>query len=254
MDLLIALKAGSRRLHFPISYPKHPDPPSDPKQQQRLALSGDPDPYFAVNPHLFEDQEIWPAESLRKLCSGLGLAASGSRLQLVDRLQGFDRKPSVGDGEHPLEEEAGGCGESSNLTLRPIPPQNIPQKFKAGLTNAPCGRPTLRKRGSKLILKPRRRELCCNPAERMRMPSPEEQRVSFNGLGQAFHQTAASDGSLKEAHRGKKRQRCEMVASPTDPPRKRIKFSPFNNVQLITPCIPESEGRDQQTLSVGRSG
>lgn len=241
MDLLIALKAGSRQLRrrppSAVSYPMQPSACDAPTVARRLALSGAPEPYFVVNPHLFEDRELWPAESLRKLCSDLGLAASGTRSQLVDRLQDFDRNPTGSDLKDLESEEWGEHQESSNLSLVPICCDDIPPEFKTVLMNPPARRKRCTRSGRTC----RHVEHCCS-RECAPPKNSAKSNCSSNGA-LCFAQRAGNNVQLHG--RGLKRCRAEIPGEPcpvTDLSRKRIKFSPFNNVQLITTGSNEFEG------------
>lgn len=47
--------------------------------------------FFAFNPSTFDDPELWTQRDLQRLCSKLGLRATGSRADLVHRLQVWHR-------------------------------------------------------------------------------------------------------------------------------------------------------------------
>ncbi|KAL8427327.1 hypothetical protein Efla_002290 [Eimeria flavescens] len=240
MDLLIALKAGSsrqfrRRWWQPPAC--SPQPPLPPCQPRRLALSGSPEPYFAVNPHLFEDKELWSAERLRRLCSELGLAVSGSRTQLVARLQQFDRSSGIDSDAGYLERARGGdqSEQSGNLALVPIPCRSIPQQFKSGLSASSCGRPVLRRTRRRLALKLCRGEKSSSRLSE-RLPAAEEDACSSGSSTAAGPCEQPAEGHYPSKARRQKRQREERHAEgghPTDSLRKEIRFSPFNSVQLI---------------------
>lgn len=249
MDLLIALKAGSRQFRKLSSHGYDPVQPIScklPTREQRLALRGAPEPYFVVNPHLFEDTDLWSAESLRKLCSDLGLAASGTRSQLVERLHDFDRNSLATDpkdAEYDDWEEHAGSG---NLTFVPISCDEIPKEFRAPLTNSPCARPALRKRRVKCISRRHPPGYCCKSSECPACACNDaaaEKACSSNSPA-CFARQPCSE--VYEKKRGVKRQRSEDNTDPgstTEPSRKKIKFSPFNNVQLITGSAADFAGK-----------
>lgn len=248
MDLLIALKAGCRQIRKPSSHGYDPVQPIScnlPTQEQRLALRGAPQPYFVVNPHLFEDRDLWSEESLRKLCSDLGLTASGTRSQLVERLHDFDRNSLVTDPKAAEYDELKEHAGSGNLTFVPISCNGIPKKFRAPLTSSPRARPALRRRGVNCILRCHppgscRKSLKCSACAR-------QDRATEKSCSDCPACSEAQPSSkVCEKKRGVKRQRSEDHAEPgstTEPSRKKIKFSPFNNVQLITGGAADFKGK-----------
>ncbi|CDJ63924.1 hypothetical protein, conserved [Eimeria necatrix] len=241
MDLLIAFKAGSHKVGCrsylaPTCRPAQPGPDSLSQTRRRLALDGSPDPYFVVNPHLFEDRQLWPTEGLRKLCSDLGFSASGSRSELVERLQAFDRNP-VGDSLEYVETEFYvEQKESGYLNMLPIPRDNIPEGLKAALATpaSPFTRPALRKQQNKCIWE------CGTNRSQHEFGEWQELELEERNTNEASRITSFADFTENGSGSGRRLKRRRANSSKeknlvSQSPRKRIKFSRFNNVQLITP-------------------
>ncbi|CDJ38347.1 hypothetical protein, conserved [Eimeria tenella] len=241
MDLLIAFKAGShkvgRRSYLsPACRPTQPGPDGLSQTRRRLALDGSPDPYFVVNPHLFGDRQLWPTEGLRKLCSDLGFSTSGSRSELVERLQAFDKNP-VGDSLEYVETEF--CveqKESGYLSMLPIPRDNIPEGLVAALaTPAPqFSRPALRKQQNKCTCE------CGTNRLQHKFGEWQELELAERNTREASRTPSSADFAENGSGSGRRLKRRRANSSrekslASHSPRKRIKFSRFNNVQLITP-------------------
>ena len=146
MELLIALKAGGLTLgrwSYSASHQSQPLACSTPSQTRRLVLNGAPDPYFVVNPHLFEDRNLWPEDGLRELGSDLGLTTSGTRFELIFRLQDFNRNLNTSYTADSEYEECEEHQESRYLNLVPIARDNILQRFKVAHVNPQSARPAL---------------------------------------------------------------------------------------------------------------
>ncbi|EPT28567.1 hypothetical protein TGPRC2_272265 [Toxoplasma gondii TgCatPRC2] len=219
----------------------------------RVALSDKPDPYFVLNPDMFDDAALWTAPRLQSLCEVLGLDPGAhsfsrrgrrgrSREELVRCLRDFHRnrwyvdrrrgaKNSTLTGTKARPEES---QEGSNFFLVPVDFVDIPREcvkvFEGGTTDAGGAK------RSRSILK-----YSCSSRH------PRSDNSSPRSISKTTYITSKA-GETKEWQRTRKRKRSAVDAAKDDteklPSNKRIRFSAFNNVQLIDPRPDETESTE----------
>ena len=252
MDILLTVKLTSRQLRLRRSPSTSVSPQLDSSSTpssfmhcntRRLALHGAPAPYFVVNPHLFEDPQLWPTERLRQLCSEFGCSPYGSRSALVGRLQDLDWDPTTdapidcfaAEDCVPQQQQQGGDEALSHLPLSSVcTAEGMRAALEESQPAAVSVKPVLMRRDSE--------ELCSYDALRMssiRRAANESPQDKKTERKQQKTDASSADSAQQQnmnRRRGTKRRReestTEMQAATS--PRKQIKFCPFNNVQLIT--------------------
>ncbi|CDJ59423.1 hypothetical protein, conserved [Eimeria maxima] len=257
MDLLLTVKATSRKLRLRRSASSLSDSVSSqlntvsdsaacrPQKARRLALKGAPAPYFAVNPHLFEDPQLWTTEQLRRLCSELGCSACGSRSALVERLQDLDWDPTTGVNLECLpteiceQEQQQHHRDDGAINMRPPPGVCTPAGIPSVLHN-PAGGPALLQRETQ--------DTCSSSDGNPPPASTAKSAGQISIKKKADRNQRGNEASSATSGRGTKRKRQEQSIrelqkeETASPPRKQIKFCPFNNIQLITTDDFECDG------------
>lgn len=194
--------------------------------RRRLIFQKKPD--LVLNPHLFEDPNMWPTKSLRSLCVTLKLSPAGCRSVVVNRLIAFHRRKTFANLLSFDDTDLFSTWTKGKFPSFTLPAFQVPAQLRRSVSQGPHSEPAVKQVCRYSLIKTSSQ--CYDQGDSSKTQSNKR-------------------GSLPSPHaitRGRKRSRfhSQLRTAAYDPleresKRKKLTFCPFNNVQLIHPVESE---------------